>query len=193
MVFNTFTKWWRMPAGTIHAYLKGLGVELMAASDNVLRGGLTPKYVDVPELLHVLQFVSLPVPYLEPEHPAPGVEVFQPDVIDFVLVRFALGDVGGDGFAASSAADVASAASAGAVPPDAATSAATDLLAATTASYTPLGPAIVICTAGSLTVASATGEAVVSRGDSFYITPDVGPLTVSGSGELFLAAPGAAA
>ena len=40
-----------LPAGNIHAYVEGLGIELMAASDNVLRGGLTPKHVDVPELL----------------------------------------------------------------------------------------------------------------------------------------------
>ncbi|HRN30175.1 MAG TPA: mannose-6-phosphate isomerase, class I, partial [Terrimesophilobacter sp.] len=43
-----------VPAGTIHAYLEGLGIELMTASDNVLRGGLTVKHVDVPELLTVL-------------------------------------------------------------------------------------------------------------------------------------------
>ena len=36
-----------LPAGQLHAYLEGVGVELMANSDNVLRGGLTPKHVDV--------------------------------------------------------------------------------------------------------------------------------------------------
>lgn len=77
-----------LPAGNIHAYLSGLGVELMAASDNVLRGGLTPKHVDVPELLSVLDFTPRPIPYLEPSRPASGVEVFRPDVPDFVLVRF---------------------------------------------------------------------------------------------------------
>ena len=45
-----------LPAGNLHAYLSGAGVELMANSDNVLRGGLTPKHVDVPELLRVLDF-----------------------------------------------------------------------------------------------------------------------------------------
>lgn len=45
-----------LPAGRLHAYLSGLGVEVMAASDNVLRGGLTPKHVDVDELCHVLDF-----------------------------------------------------------------------------------------------------------------------------------------
>jgi mannose-6-phosphate isomerase len=45
-----------LPAGTLHAYLDGVGIELMANSDNVLRGGLTPKHVDVAELLNVLNF-----------------------------------------------------------------------------------------------------------------------------------------
>jgi mannose-6-phosphate isomerase len=44
------------PAGTLHAYLEGATVELMANSDNVLRGGLTPKHVDVPGLLETLTF-----------------------------------------------------------------------------------------------------------------------------------------
>jgi mannose-6-phosphate isomerase len=46
------------PAGDLHAYLEGFGLELMANSDNVLRGGLTSKYVDVPELMTVLNFRS---------------------------------------------------------------------------------------------------------------------------------------
>lgn len=45
-----------LPAGNLHAYLDGAGIEIMAASDNVLRGGLTTKYVDVDELLSVLRF-----------------------------------------------------------------------------------------------------------------------------------------
>jgi mannose-6-phosphate isomerase len=49
-----------LPAGYLHAYLEGTGVEIMASSDNVLRGGLTPKHVDVPELLDVLDFHAAP-------------------------------------------------------------------------------------------------------------------------------------
>jgi len=45
-----------MPAGNLHAYLSGGGVEIMANSDNVMRGGLTPKYVNVDELLAILDF-----------------------------------------------------------------------------------------------------------------------------------------
>ena len=47
-----------LPAGNLHAYLFGVGVEMMANSDNVLRGGLTPKHVDVPELMRVLDFTA---------------------------------------------------------------------------------------------------------------------------------------
>lgn len=49
-------------AGNVHAYLRGVGVEIMATSDNVLRCGLTPKHVDVPELLRVTEFVELADP-----------------------------------------------------------------------------------------------------------------------------------
>ena len=48
-----------LPAGNLHSYLHGVGMEVMANSDNVLRGGLTPKHVDVPELLRVLDFTPV--------------------------------------------------------------------------------------------------------------------------------------
>ena len=76
-----------LAAGNIHAYLAGLGIELMAASDNVLRGGLTPKHIDVTELLDVLDFTPIEPPRLAPEAVAPGVLAFRPDVPDFVLYR----------------------------------------------------------------------------------------------------------
>ncbi|WP_103663244.1 mannose-6-phosphate isomerase, class I [Microbacterium sp. CJ77] len=76
-----------VPAGVPHAYLRGLGVEIMAASDNVLRGGLTPKHVDVPELLSVLDASPGRIALLTPVVEAPGVEVFAPPVSDFSLVR----------------------------------------------------------------------------------------------------------
>ena len=44
-------------AGILHAYLEGQNIELMANSDNVLRGGLTPKHVDVKELIQQVNFV----------------------------------------------------------------------------------------------------------------------------------------
>ncbi|MER5973098.1 mannose-6-phosphate isomerase, class I [Streptomyces sp. NPDC002055] len=54
-------------AGVPHAYLDGLGVEIMANSDNVLRCGLTPKHVDVPELLRVVRFEPTAPGVLRPE------------------------------------------------------------------------------------------------------------------------------
>jgi mannose-6-phosphate isomerase len=57
-----------LPAGNLHTYLRGTGVEISANSDNVLRGGLTSKHIDVPELLRVLDFSYgvLPVQRGEP-------------------------------------------------------------------------------------------------------------------------------
>jgi len=57
-----------LPAGVLHSYLAGAGVEIMANSDNVLRGGLTPKHVDVPELARVLDFTA-PAPPVLPGRP----------------------------------------------------------------------------------------------------------------------------
>ena len=62
-----------LPAGELHAYLEGTGIELMANSDNVLRGGLTPKHIDVPELLKVLNFTPRRIDILQPT-PGDGME-----------------------------------------------------------------------------------------------------------------------
>lgn len=78
------------PAGVLHAYQSGLGVELMAASDNVLRGGLTPKHVDVPELLRVLDPATGPAPLVRPQPLSGGGAEFAPPVADFALTRVAL-------------------------------------------------------------------------------------------------------
>ncbi len=142
-----------LPAGNIHAYLAGLGVELMAASDNVLRGGLTPKHVDVPELLRVLDFTPVDIPYLRPEIPQQGVRVFRPDVPDFVLVQVEGSATAGD-------------------------------------RLVPLGgPAIAICTEGSVSI-SGRSSTTLAQGETLFITPDEGDLTVAGAGELFVATTG---
>jgi len=76
-------------AGMLHAYVSGLGVELMAASDNVLRGGLTPKRIDVDELLRILDPTPGPVPVVLPVCVGEdrGVDAFPADVPDFALLR----------------------------------------------------------------------------------------------------------
>ncbi|OBF27963.1 mannose-6-phosphate isomerase, class I [Mycobacterium sp. ACS4331] len=63
-----------LPAGNLHSYLQGVGVEVMANSDNVLRGGLTPKHVDVPELLRVLNFTPATADDLHPRIEQEGIE-----------------------------------------------------------------------------------------------------------------------
>lgn len=73
-------------AGLLHAYISGLGVEIMAASDNVLRGGLTPKRIDVPELLSVLDTAPGEVPVLRPDTGGALTEYSVP-IEDFALRR----------------------------------------------------------------------------------------------------------
>jgi len=64
-----------LPAGNLHSYLHGVGMEVMANSDNVLRGGLTPKHVDVPELLRVLDFAPADDAVLRPRTHRDGIEL----------------------------------------------------------------------------------------------------------------------
>ena len=78
-----------LPAGNLHAYLGGVGIEIMACSDNVLRGGLTPKHVDVAELLKVLRFTAGEVAVLRPRRVGPE-EVFDAPAAEFRLSRMVL-------------------------------------------------------------------------------------------------------
>nr|WSS69298.1 mannose-6-phosphate isomerase, class I [Streptomyces sp. NBC_01175] len=77
-------------AGVPHAYLGGLGVEIMANSDNVLRCGLTPKHVDVPELLRIVRFEATEPGILRPEAAPSGEEVYETPVDEFRLSRYVL-------------------------------------------------------------------------------------------------------
>jgi mannose-6-phosphate isomerase len=79
-----------LSAGNVHAYLHGLGIEVMASSDNVLRGGLTPKFVDVPELLKTIAFEAVGVPMLAAETTLLGQELFRPPFREFQLQRIEL-------------------------------------------------------------------------------------------------------
>ncbi len=76
-----------LPAGNLHAYLGGVGIEIMANSDNVLRGGLTSKHVDGPELLAVLDCTPVAMRPLRPRTVAPGVEVWDSSAPEFRLSR----------------------------------------------------------------------------------------------------------
>lgn len=78
-------------AGQLHAYLHGTGVELMASSDNVLRGGLTGKHVDVAELVRILEF-SESVPAVEEATGTNSASRTYPEHCpDFILSRLELG------------------------------------------------------------------------------------------------------
>ncbi|MGM9440567.1 mannose-6-phosphate isomerase, class I [Streptomyces murinus] len=81
-------------AGVPHAYLDGLGVEIMANSDNVLRCGLTPKHVDVPELLRVVRFEAGDPGVLRPEAAPDGEEVYETPIDEFRLSRYVLAEGG---------------------------------------------------------------------------------------------------
>lgn len=76
-----------LPAGNLHSYLHGTGVEILANSDNVLRGGLTPKHVDVPELLKVLDFGDAGMPVLAGERLCEHETVYRTPVEEFQLSR----------------------------------------------------------------------------------------------------------
>lgn len=74
-----------LKAGVLHAYLQGTGIELMANSDNVLRGGLTPKHIDVDELMQVLEFDSGTVEILNPVDSGKCQRTFVSPVEEFEL------------------------------------------------------------------------------------------------------------
>nr|WP_239536914.1 mannose-6-phosphate isomerase, class I [Arthrobacter roseus] len=76
-----------LPAGNVHAYLLGLGIEVMSSSDNVLRGGLTKKYVDTSELMKTVNFTPLDVPRIHVTRAPTGEELLQPPCSEFQLQK----------------------------------------------------------------------------------------------------------
>ncbi|GAA5005416.1 mannose-6-phosphate isomerase, class I [Kitasatospora paranensis] len=79
-------------AGIPHAYLRGTGVEIMANSDNVLRAGLTPKHVDIPELLRVVDFRATDPDVLRPAAATDGEHRYPVPIDEFSLSRYTLGE-----------------------------------------------------------------------------------------------------
>ena len=142
-----------VPAGVLHAYIEGLGVEIMAASDNVLRGGLTPKHIDVPELTAILDPRPGPAPVLDPA--AGTARTFTGGVPDFVLTQVT-------------------------ADPSAAVEVRMN------------GIAIAVATSGEVEITGAdTQDRLTLRpGSAALITPNEGSVSISGSGEAFIAEPG---
>ena len=77
----------QLGAGNIHAYVSGLGVEIMASSDNVLRGGLTPKHIDVDELASILDFSTQAPQVLAGKELVNGLFEYPRMVQDYLLYR----------------------------------------------------------------------------------------------------------
>ncbi|SFT49673.1 mannose-6-phosphate isomerase, type 1 [Actinopolyspora lacussalsi subsp. righensis] len=73
--------------GNLHAYLRGTGVEILANSDNILRCGLTPKHVDVAELLRVLDFENGELRILNGERRDTNLTVYRTEADEFELSR----------------------------------------------------------------------------------------------------------
>jgi len=81
-----------LPAGELHAYFDGLGIELMANSDNVLRGGLTPKHIDVGELLNIVNFESDPVQKITTTNRDSGQTFYEAPAAEFQLSMISVDD-----------------------------------------------------------------------------------------------------
>jgi mannose-6-phosphate isomerase len=79
-----------LPAGQLHAYLEGVGIELMANSDNVLRGGLTPKHIDRDELMEVLCFQSSDPGVMRAQSISPTEACFLTSAAEFSLVKLTI-------------------------------------------------------------------------------------------------------
>ncbi len=158
-----------LPARQLHAYLGGVAVEVMAASDNVLRAGLTEKHVDVAELCRVLDAGEIPEPRFPDAPLAPGLVAWRPDVPDFQLLRARLCEPE----------DQVSRA------PDAETAPEVEVLAP--------HPIVLIVTEGRIRVerlATEVAEVVTARrGQSLYVSAGE-PLRLTGAGEVFLATVG---
>src|SRR3954451_7564587 len=137
-----------LPAGNLHAYLSGAGIEVMASSDNVLRGGLTGKHVDLAALMEVLDFTDGKVPTLWPV-PGPGGMRYPVPAEDFDLTR-------------------------------------ADVREDDPAVLTTPGPQVVLCTEGSVVLASSDGELALPKGRSAFL-PAGAPVTARGDAVLYRA------
>jgi mannose-6-phosphate isomerase len=143
-----------LPAGNAHAYLHGHGVEIMANSDNVVRVGLTPKYVNVDELLSLLDFTPGLQSLITPVEQSPGVWEYPTPAAEFALWRVEVG-----------------AGRAVRLP-------------------APEGGRIALVCSGTVTIGGAGGRLDLCRGQSAFVSADEPEVEVSGTGTLFVGAPG---
>jgi mannose-6-phosphate isomerase len=76
-----------LPAGNLHAYLSGLGLEVMASSDNVIRAGLTQKHIDKAELISITSFQVLSEPVITPKKLAEGLSEYEVAAQEFRVYK----------------------------------------------------------------------------------------------------------
>ena len=138
-----------VPAGQVHAYLYGTGVEIMASSDNVLRCGLTTKHVDSAELVRIADFSNSPVFIQNPVRSATGELVFNAPIEDFALSRF-------------------------------------DVTLGQTIALNGVGPQIILCVNGTVTLSADGSRTQVSSGHATFV-PAGQAVSMTGSGTAFRA------
>jgi mannose-6-phosphate isomerase len=142
-----------LPAGNIHAYLYGLAVEVMAASDNVIRGGLTPKHIDVDELCAILDFAPQPIPYVEMDELSEHIVSYPVPVSDFTLARVTI------------------------TPEESQSLRLND-------------DNLVLCTNGSVSIASHNHNATLHAGQAAYVGQEADLVNFVGDGVVFIASNG---
>ncbi|MBN2061589.1 MAG: mannose-6-phosphate isomerase, class I [Deltaproteobacteria bacterium] len=79
-----------IPPGELHAYLEGAGIEIMANSDNVLRGALTDKHIDIPELMRIMKFRPCKVDILKPVKTGKHEASYPAESEEFILSKISL-------------------------------------------------------------------------------------------------------
>jgi mannose-6-phosphate isomerase len=149
-----------IPSGVPHAYLSGMAVEVMAASDNVVRAGLTSKRVDVPELIALLDPDAAPVLDLVPEQIGPAEVAWNPPAPQFRLTRLQVGTANGGG--------------PGDVLPDPSVS----------------GPQVLLCTEGEVEMAVEGLTVRLGPGSSAFLGASASVPRLRGNAVIFRTAPG---
>ena len=148
-----------LPNGVPHAYLSGVGVEIMASSDNVVRGGLTSKRVDGRALADLLDPDAAPLLAVPRATLSPHEVRWQPLVPDFALSRVAVSNV-----------------------PVTLSREPSD----------PVGPEVLLCLNGEVTVSSDGGDVSLRGGQSAFLSASASPTVLAGRGQVYRATVGRA-
>lgn len=160
--------------GTPHAYLSGTGFEVMGSSDNVLRGGLTYKKIDIAELLRLVRVEPGPMAMVTPVNVAAGLRQWQVPVSEFVLFGV---DVNTDDRPA-------------ALAPPPGWAAGGSSVARVPVRPDVSGPCLVVCDSGVLTCRDAASEVTLRQGQAAYSGATAGQVEIAGAGTAFVVASG---